>query len=445
MSAAVDERSWFEQLVAHSGHVSTDQNPAWFDSARAQARQALAELPVPNRKQESWRYSAVEGLLKHSFQPAAASAVSSLQELDSAGRLLPAGAAYRLVFADGYFVPQLSSDARLPDGVTLGNLRTALGSDSQWLARWFDQAASHAGHLFTALNTALANDGALLHVEANIAVDRPIEIVYLNLDQSAATLMQPRNLVVLESGASATLVEHFRGDDAALYFNNTLSEIVLGDGATLMHYRVQEESRSAWHLSSLYLSQAQHSRYRGTTLAFGGAWSRTDYNAHFMHAGAECDLNGLYTVGDRQLTDFHLDVQHSVPGCRSRERFKGILYGKGRAVFDGRILVDKQAQLSDAQLTNDNLMLTRDAEVDTKPQLEIYADDVKCSHGTTVGQLDPEQVFYLRSRGLAASAAHKMLCLGFAGEIIDTIELPALRDYATSRLADTINAAVVEG
>ncbi|MGB5339631.1 MAG: SufD family Fe-S cluster assembly protein, partial [Gammaproteobacteria bacterium] len=138
-------------------------------------------------------------------------------------------------------------------------------------------------------------------------------------------------------------------------------------------------------------------------------------------------------------------VQHSVPGCRSRERFKGILYGKGRAVFDGRILVDKQAQLSDAQLTNDNLMLTRDAEVDTKPQLEIYADDVKCSHGTTVGQLDPEQVFYLRSRGLAASAAHKMLCLGFAGEIIDTIELPALRDYATSRLADTINAAVVEG
>ncbi len=185
----------------------------------------------------------------------------------------------------------------------------------------------------------------------------------------------------------------FAATDAALYFNNTLSEIVLGDGATLMHYRVQEESRSAWHLSSLYLSQAQHSRYRGTTLAFGGAWSRTDYNAHFMHAGAECDLNGLYTVGDRQLTDFHLDVQHSVPGCRSRERFKGILYGKGRAVFDGRILVDKQAQLSDAQLTNDNLMLTRDAEVDTKPQLEIYADDVKCSHGTTVGQLDPDAGF----------------------------------------------------
>jgi Fe-S cluster assembly protein SufD len=199
-------------------------------------------------------------------------------------------------------------------------------------------------------------------------------------------------------------------------------------------------------LSSLYLSQQAQSHYQGTTLAFGSAWARTEYHTRFEQEGAACELNGLYTVGDGQLTDFHLDVQHSVPGCVSREQFKGVLYGKGRAVFDGRILVDKQAQHSDAQLTNDNLMLTRNAEVDTKPQLEIYADDVKCSHGTTIGQLDPQQVFYLRSRGIDETAARKILCLGFAGEVLDSIEVPALRDAVTRKLSDTLNAAVeVEG
>jgi Fe-S cluster assembly protein SufD len=444
MSATVGERIWFEKLVTQSGSDSPGQNPAWLDSARAQARQALAELPVPNRKQESWRYSGVEGLFRNSFRPLTGE-VPDLQALDLESRLLPACETYRLVFANGHYVPQLSNGERLPPGVTLGNLRTALASDSVWLARWFGQAAGHTGHLFTALNTALSNDGALLHVDKDVAVDRPIEVIYLNPGEGDATLIQPRNLVVLEAGATATLLERFIGSGEALYFNNNLTEIALRDGASLTHYRVQDESRKAWHLGSLYLSQARDSHYRGTTLAFGGAWARTDFNARFRHEGAECLLYGLYIAGDRQLTDFHLDIQHSAPGCTSREHFKGILYGKGRAVFDGRILVDRQAQHSDAQLTNDNLMLTRDAEVDTKPQLEIYADDVKCSHGTTVGQLDPEQVFYLRSRGIDAGAAHRILCQGFAGEIIDSIELQPLRDFATSRLADMLNAVAVEG
>jgi Fe-S cluster assembly protein SufD len=444
MTTADARRSWFEQLITQSGPDSPGQNPAWLDNARIQARQAIAELPVPNRKQENWRYSAVEGLLKNSFQPTAGDA-TDLQGLDPQSWLLPSFETYRLVFANGHYVPQLSNGERLPAGVTLGNLRTALASDSKWIANWFGQAAGHTEHLFTALNTALANDGALLHIDENTEVERPIEVIYLNPGQDDASLIQPRNLVVLEAGARATLVERFIGSGEARYFNNNLTEIALREGAALAHYRIQDESRNAWHLGSLYLSQAQQSRYLGTTLAFGGAWARTDYNARFRHEGAECVLNGLYTAGDRQLTDFHLNVQHSVPGCTSRERFKGILYGKGRAVFDGRILVDRQAQHSDAHLTNDNLMLTRNAEVDTKPQLEIYADNVKCSHGTTVGQLDPEQVFYLRSRGITASAAHRMLCLGFAGEIIDSIELQPLRDYAAHRLAATLNEAVVEG
>jgi Fe-S cluster assembly protein SufD len=292
------------------------------------------------------------------------------------------------------------------------------------------------------MNTALVNDGVFVHVGSQVELDRPIEVIYLSRTDEDPLLMQPRNLIVLDTGAKATLVERFIGFGQSAYFHNNLTEISVAKSASLNHYRVQDESRSAYHLSSLYLSQQAHSRYHGTTLAFGGAWARTDYNTTFKQEGAECVLRGLYTVGDQQLTDFHLNVHHGVPGCASREQFKGVLYGKGRAVFDGRILVDKQAQHSDAHLTNDNLMLTRNAEVDTKPQLEIYADDVKCSHGTTVGQLDPQQVFYLRSRGIGETAARKMLCLGFAGEVLDSIELPVLRDAAIRKLNDTLNAAV---
>jgi Fe-S cluster assembly protein SufD len=400
----------------------------------------VAELPVLDRKQEAWRYTSIEALLKHRLRPACDAA--DLPVLDINDYLLPKFDSYRLVFANGRFDPHLSSIEDLPDGVSLGSLRAGLTTDPELLATWFGHTANHTEHVFTAMNTALVNDGVFVHVESQVSLDRPIEVIYLSQSDEDPLLMQPRNLIVLDAGAKAILVERFIGFGQSPYFNNNLTEISVGKRASLKHYRVQDESRSAYHLSSLYLSQQAQSRYQGVTLAFGGAWARTEYHTTFNQEGAVCELNGLYTVGDKQLTDFHLDVRHSVPACASREQFKGVLYGKGRAVFDGRILVEKQAQHSDAQLTNDNLMLTRNAEVDTKPQLEIYADDVKCSHGTTVGQLDPQQVFYLRSRGIDETAARKMLCIGFASEILDSIEVPALRDAATGKLQDTLNAAV---
>ena len=216
--------------------------------------------------------------------------------------------------------------------------------------------------------------------------------------------------------------------------------MIVGQQAALEHYRIQNESREASHLSNLYLSQEKDSTYQGVSLALGAKWSRTEYRASFKGEHADCDLNGLYTVGDKQLNDFHLDVQHSVPGCSSREQFKGILYGKGRGVFDGRVLVDQYAQKTEAHLTNDNLLLTADAEIDTKPQLEIYADDVKCSHGTTVGQIEPEQIFYMRSRGIDPVAAHKMLSMGFAEGVLDKISLLMLREYAAEILTGTLEA-----
>jgi Fe-S cluster assembly protein SufD len=440
MSTLDVQRSWFEQMVEQAQAGLPAQDLGWLQQTRARARGTIAELPVPNRKLEAWRYTGIDGLLKNTFQtPAVAS--DAAQVLDVGAWLEPDYAAYRVVLVNGRCQAHASQISGLPKGVTLGSLRAALSTDPELLAAWFGQTARHDEHLFTALNTALINDGLFLHLDRGVVLDRPIEVIYLNAEQEQPLLVQPRNLVVLEAGARATLVERFIGAGEATYFHNGLTELALRRGAALQHYRVQEENRQAYHLSSLFLTQERDSAYRGITLAFGGAWARTDYRAAFKEEGARCDLSGLYTVGDRQLSDFHLDVRHSVPGCASREQFKGILYGKGRAVFDGRILVEKQAQHTDAHLSNDNLLLTRDAEIDTKPQLEIYADDVKCSHGTTVGQLDPQQLFYLRSRGIDAGMARRMLCLGFAGEIIDGIDLPELRDYASRRLSAVINDA----
>ena len=441
MITAEQQRSWAETLMSHMDADQSGQGPDWLVAARTAARQAVADLPALDRKQEAWRYTSIEALLKHRFRPV--SDAADMPTLDVSDCLLPEFDSYRLVFVNGRCDPKLSSIEGLPDGVSLGSLRTALTSDPERLATWFgNTTANHSANVFTAMNTALVNDGVFVHVENQVQLDRPIEVIYLSQVDDDPLLMQARNLIVLDAGAEATLVERFIGFGQSAYFHNNLTEISVGKSASLKHCRVQNESRCAYHLSSLCLSQQAQSRYHGTTLAFGGAWARTEYNTSFKQEGAVCELNGLYTVGDQQLTDFHLDVRHSVPGCASREQFKGVLYGKGRAVFDGRILVEKQAQHSDAQLTNDNLMLTRNAEVDTKPQLEIYADDVKCSHGTTVGQLDPQQVFYLRSRGIDETAARKMLCLGFAAEVLDSIEVPALRDAATRTLSDTLNATV---
>jgi len=440
MITAEQQRSWVQRLMTHADAGLPGKSPGWLSHAREAARQAVAELPVLDRKQEAWRYTSIEALLKQRFRPA--SDAADMPTLDISDCLLPEFDSYRLVFVNGRFDPRLSSIEDLPDGVSLGSLCAVLTTDPELLATWFGQTANHTEHVFTALNTALVNDGVFVHVGNQVELDRPIEVIYFSQTDEDPLLMQPRNLVVLDAGAKATLVERFIGFGPSPYFHNNLTEISIGKGASLNHFRVQDESRSAYHFSSLYLSQQTKSSYQGTTLAFGGTWARTDYNTTFKQQGAACELNGLYTVGDQQLTDFHLNVKHSVPGCVSREQFKGVLYGKGRAVFDGRILVDKQAQHSDAQLSNDNLMLSRSAEVDTKPQLEIYADDVKCSHGTTVGQLDPQQVFYLRSRGIDETTARKMLCLGFASEVLDSIDLPALHDDAARKLSDTLKAAV---
>jgi Fe-S cluster assembly protein SufD len=247
--------------------------------------------------------------------------------------------------------------------------------------------------------------------------------------------------VWLEAGAKATLIERYAGVGANAYFTNGVGEIVLNAGAQLEHYRLQEETLAAYHISTLFVHHEAQSHYQGNTIAMGGRWSRTDYNVDFHGEQAQSRLDGLYLVNDKQLTDIHLNINHAVPNCASEQDFRGILLGTGRGVFDGLIKVAEQAQHTEAHLHNANLMLSRSAEVDTKPQLLIYADDVKCSHGTTVGQLEPEQLFYLRSRGISEIEAKKMLSVGFAQTVLDKCSVESLRVKAEAALKEGLSKA----
>jgi Fe-S cluster assembly protein SufD len=426
MSVPAEAMTHYREVL---GRAAGGHGPAWLAREREAAAQRFEASGFPTRKDEAWRYSGVDALLKRSFVPMEGPAAEP-GDLQAGTLFLDGLDSHRLVFLDGRYVPVLSRIDGLPDGVEAGSLAAALAADPERLRHWWGQAGAGHGHVFAALNTALFADGLWLHVPADVSIDRPLELVFVSSGVEELDAVAPRNLIVVESGANVSLVERYVGADDVSYFNNTLSEILLGRDACLDHYRLQEEGARAFHISSLFTRLDEGSRYQGLNLALGGAWSRADLNLEFAGPGASSDCDGLYVAGDRQVVDFHLNVEHGVPDCASQQDFKGLLLGRGKAVFDGRIHVAKDAQGTDAHLANANLLLSREAEVDTKPQLEIFADDVKCSHGTTVGQLDPAMIFYLRSRGIPEIEARRMLCLGFADALLERCPVVPLREHA---------------
>jgi len=433
--------------TSFEGWLRANETPAtglaWLDTQRQSARELVRGEGIPTMKQEAWRYTGLKKLVETRFAPCAET-LTAMQPGDIEDLLIPGLDAYRAVLVNGRFISHLSDLADLPDGVRVGSLRSIVESDPDALADILTQVAGEGVHLFSALNTAGIDDGFVLLLSEAQALDRPVELIHVSVGMEEPRVAQPRHLVSLEAGAQVQLIERYVSLGESLYCTNSVAEIQLGRGARLEHSRVQLESPNAFHITGLYLNQAAHSAYKGVNVGLGASWSRTDLVTKFVEHQAECDLRGLYLAGDRQIMDYHIDVEHAVPECVSRENFKGILYGKGRAVFDGRIQVAVDAQKTDAQLSNKNLLLSRNAEVDTKPQLEIYADDVKCSHGTTVGQIEPEKLFYLRSRGISASMARQMLCLGFAGEIIDSIGPEPLREYVAEQVGQRLEKAPME-
>jgi Fe-S cluster assembly protein SufD len=422
----------YREMVQHTIDSLSHDSGDWLIGQRQAALEHMTKLGFPHARQEAWRYTSVEGLLNREFT-SAAPALDFVQEI-VIDRMLDESMSARLVFVDGIYHPGLSTDMGHA-GLKVGNLRTAMALGDQTVLGSVGNLSGMGAHAFAAMNMATQQDGAVIQLSKGIRIEQPIELLHITTGQSGGHAQQIRHLIALQEDASASLIERYlsTGDESD-YFNNIVCEINLAQGATLKHQRVQQESRHAYHLSDFYLALGQDSRYQGVNLALGGAWSRTELHNRFSGEGAACEVDGLYLAGDGQLTDFHLDVDHSVPHCSSRENFKGILHGAGRAVFDGLIRVGVDSQKSQAHLHNANLMLSNQAEVDTKPQLVILADDVQCSHGATVGQLDPQALFYLRSRGIDAQQARRLLCLGFASDIIDRFETASLREQVGSEL-----------
>lgn len=431
----------FSRWLPAAPDASASAELSWLDAQRRAAREQFAGLELPTTTAEAWRYTSLKSLLEQDFK-AVEETITALQHDDLDEILIPGLHSHRVVFVNGRYAPELSALGDLPKGVRIGSLCALLESDPDMVRSRLNQYASNS--LFVALNTAGFDDGLVALFDRAVVLERPIELIHLSIGMDQPQVAQPRHLIVLGDGAQATLIERYMSLGDAVYCTNAVVEIALGRDAVLRHERLQMESKNAFHLTGLSLQQDANSHYLGVNLGLGARWSRTELVTHFAGEHAECDLQGLYLAGDGQLMDYHLDVTHAVPQCRSRENFKGILYGKGRAVFDGRVLVAKAAQQSDAAMSNNNLMLSEGAEVDTKPQLEINADDVKCSHGTTVGQIEPEKLFYLRSRGISAPLARRMLCLGFAGEIIHMLHEEVFRDYVAEQVGQRLESAPLD-
>ena len=404
--------------------------PPWLKQIREGAIARFAELGFPTTKQEEWRFTSVAPIVDTRFSHLASTI--SHPGLSEIGSFL-VGAGPRVVLVDGRYAPELSSPAGRPDGVQVGSLASAIrNGPSGDLAR--EHLARHArwhDSAFAALNTAFLADGAFVHVPAGVALEQPIELLFLSSGASGAdgpTVSHPRSLIVIERGAEAAVVETYAGLGGGVYWSNAVTEIVVGEGARAELYRVQREGPRGFQVATTHSRQERDTSLGVHVVTLGAALARHDITTVLAGAGAELILNGLYLLSDAQHADHHTVIDHAQPHCASHEYFNGVLAERAHGVFNGRIIVRPGAQRTDSKQTNNNLLLSTEARADSQPQLEIYADDVKCTHGSTVGPIDQTQLYYLRSRGLSAEAARGILTYGFGAEILDRMRQPAVRE-----------------
>ena len=410
--------------------------PGWLLPMRKAAMARFAEAGFPTTQDEDWRFTNVAPIRELAFKPVweAPADAESLPEIRNRS-LLNGLDALCLVFVDGVFVPELSDKIVVGEaGVRFANLQQAFRDDPASLQKRLARHSQANPYAFADLNAAYFADGAVVRIGRNTAAERPVRLVFAASGFEEGQTANPRNFVMVESGASVTIVEEYLGLGKSATWTNAVSEFAVGEGALVEHVKVQDELLGSFHTAGISAHLGRDCRFRSHSFALGARLSRNNIWAKLDGEGLECVLNGLYLAQGEQLADHHMVVEHAQPRCESHECFNGILDGCSRGVFHGRILVRPQAQKTDAKQTNKNLLLSEQAAVNSKPQLEIYADDVKCTHGATIGQMDEEALFYLQARGVPLSAARRMLMRAFAGEIVERIEHKAIRD----RLAQAV-------
>ena len=400
----------------------------WLATAREQGQNAWQSHVWPTRKTEAWRYTSLLPVENEQWQLSDAgsdalpqSALSELIEMD----------AYRLVFVNGQLNAELSSE--LP--VTLVSFTDADTDQQVVIQQHLNQVADQQTHLFTALSSSLLQQGVLLHLTQNQRLEKPVYIVHIN-DKANAKVTNARLLIVLESGSEAQVVEHFFStDDQDRGWINAVTECSVGANASLRHHRINLESEQALHTGVVHVALAESARFNGFTLANGSRLKRIDYHIKHLGSGSDLQLNGIYLPRHQQRVDYHTCVEHVVPHCTTTEVFRGVIADSARAVFNGRIHIHQDAQKTLAEMSNRNLLTSDQAQVNTKPELEIYADDVRCAHGATVSQLNDEALFYMTSRGISEAEARVMLSFGFVNELVEGVELEALKQWLRPRIA----------
>ncbi len=401
--------------------------PERLRELRREAAERFAELGLPTVRDEEWRFTNVAPIARTDLRPAAAAAPLEAAAVEEF--LYPD--CFQLVLSNGHLVPELSRLEGLPEGVVVAGLREALQRHPDLVETHLGRLAGWREHPFVALNTALYRDGAFIRVPRGVVLERPIHLLLVGCpgeqpdEQRVASF--PRNLIVAEESSQATVVEQYATCGDGVYLTAPVTEIVNGDNAVVDHYKLQRESVEAFHVATFQMRLGRDSNFSSHSISWGGALVRNDVNAVLAGEGGEATLNGLYMVEGSQLVDNHMRVDHVAAHCDSHELFKGILEGRSRAVFNGRIYVHPGAQKTDAKQTNRNLLLSPDALCNSNPQLEIFADDVKCTHGSTVGQLDDVAIFYLRSRGIGEEAARSLLTYAFAADIVERIRVGPVR------------------
>lgn len=385
---------------------------------RQKAIEHFAAAGFPTTQDEEWAFTNIAPLTRNNFELAESTTVPAAVEDYRYGLK-------GLVFVDGHFAGAHSDLNGLPNDVFIERLSIAAGTI---IVAALGRAASTEGEAFTALNTAFWQDGAIIHITSGVVVEQPIHLLFVSTGQRAHVVSHPRVLVVAGPNSQATVVESYIGLGAGPYLTNSVSELFLGHDAVLDHYRIQRESAAAFHIAATHVYEERAAQFRSTSINLGGRLTRHHVHTALAGEGVDSTLNGLYIADGGQHVDNHTLIEHAEPNCQSHEFYKGILGGRATGVFRGKIHVHQAAQKTDAYQANQNLLLSATAQINTKPQLEIYADDVKCSHGATIGQLDADALFYLRSRGMGHREAVRVLTRAFAGEVLDRVRIPVLKD-----------------
>lgn len=417
MITQVKKQNLYEELFQKSFSQSTQ--PAWLKDLRLKAFEYFSQNGFPTPEDEEWKYTNTAPITREQFSLSVEKKPSTQLE----NLIYKETQRSYLVFFNGQFIRELSN-LEAASNIEIFSFSEALKTNNEILEEKLAKQVQYQRNGFTALNTAFIENGLFLHIPENQKVSVPIQILFVSTENVIAT---PRILILVAKGAEATLIESYLRSEQARYFTNAVIEISLEDRATLKHHRIQRESHNAFHITTTDVEIGEESIYDSTNITLGAKWSRHEISAKFTKEKAEVFVDGLYLTSGEQFADTHSVIDHLHPNCKSRQNYKGIVDGKSRVVFNGKIFVREGAKGTDAHQSNKNLLLSSNARIDTKPQLEIFNDDVQCSHGATVGQLEEEEIFYLMSRGLPASLAKNLLTYGFAEEIINKIELESVK------------------